>query len=610
MPRGKKAPTIEQAQQWASHDVTVWDPRDERFFREQDTYFLKDRQKKKPGEERVTPNDPAFLSEKAARALAKAKRRLHVIPRDPSNPERAQKCENLGRHLWELWRRRYTTGIKMPLDYEEAKFLVQRGWLCSRLLLNPDQDSDTPVLYTVHDPAQVYPHEVNGEIVRVTHRYKATVSDLMASDGLEDGEEALSQIETSHMVWVYSQYTKWKGTYYHYSWSTGTGKSDSFWLKKPVEIGYMPWDITIAIGTPFKATERDERDYIERIGQSFFTDMMDMYVQQKRSMSLLATAIATEANPPTTLWLEEGGRVEASDISLKPGSRMVRTGKGRMEMHRVGPALHELLAYNQLIQERQNKSSFSNVVFGDQTGVESGYMGDVLKAGNADVLDPYIQALVGHHQRVMDKAYMLIGKYWPANMQAFVAGGVNRPSGWSSITATDILEENPRVIVSYSVMSPVEKLQLANTVAMLTDKNLISLPEARDRDWLDLDDPYVTEMLVMADRVKLDPMFIKAWIPLALAFTGASTEQQLYGMLHGGEIMQMLMQGLAMQQGQGQQGMSPQPGMPGTPTTASPLQMSQGPIDNGLLQMIQSGGGALPTGLGQGGGGYGGMPPV
>lgn len=602
MAKGKSKPTLEQARAWATHDVNTHDRRDTRFREEQNTYFLKDPTQRKAGEERVIPNDPAFLSEKAARAVAKMPRRLHIPPTDPSKTERAQKIENLGRHLWTKWRRRHVAGIKAPLDYEEAKLLVQRGWLCGRVLINPDEDSDTPILYTIHDPAQIYPYEVNGEIVRVTHRYKARVSDLLDNEGLPDGEESFSQVEDSNMVWVYSQYAKYKGIYYHMVWSSGTGNSDRLWLKKPVEIGYMPWEITIAVGTPFRATEWDETQYLDRIGQSFFTDMMDMYGQQKKTMSLLATAIATEANPPTTLWIEEGGRVEASDVSLKPGARMVRHGKGRMEMHRVGPGLGELISYNNMIQERQNKASFSNVSFGDQTGVESGYMGDVLKAGNADVLHPYIAALIGHHERVMEKALGLIGKHWPGSMKAFVPQAIGRPSGWSEITPTDILEERPMCIVSYDTMSNVERLQVANTVTMLVRENIISLQQARDKDWLDLPDPYITEQLVMADMVKKDPEFIKAMIPLALAFTGASMEGQMYGMLHGGEIIQMLMSRLQPQQG-APPGMMPGGQPPGVGSEVAPIQQTAGPIDSEVLRMLQLGGGAMPAvgGLGQGG---------
>ena len=599
MPRGKTKPNLEQCVAWASHDVSNQDKRDTRFRYEQDTYFLKDRTQRKAGEERVVPNDPAFLSEKASRALARLPRRLHITPSDPSKPERAQKIENLARYLWEKWRRRHVSGIRTPLDYEEAKLLVQRGWVCGRVLLNPDGDSDTPVLYSIHDPAQVFPYEVNGEIVRVTHRYKARVSDLVDNEALPDAEDNLSQVEGSGLVWVYSQYVKYRGVYYNMVWSSGIGQnSDRMWLKKPVEIGYMPWEITLAIGTPFRATEWDENDYLERVGQSFFTDMMDMYSQQKKTMSLLATAIATEANPPTTLWIEEGGRVEASDVSLKPGSRMVRHGKGRMEMHRVGPGLGELISYNNMIQERQNKASFSNVTFGDQTGVESGYMGDVLKAGNADVLDPYIKALIGHHERVMEKALWLIGKHWPKSMKVAVKKGVGRPGGYDTLTATDILEEDPMVTVTYSLLSPVERLQIANTVGLLLDKNVMSLPEARDRDWLDLEDPYLTEQLVMADMVKLDPEFIKAMIPLALAFTGAEMEGRMYGMLHGGEIIQMLLSRLSPQIPGGLQQPNQQmqpPGMPGIGTDVAPLQQTAGPqaLDPGLASMLQMGGGPV-----------------
>lgn len=629
MPRGKSKPTISDGKSWAQADIKTWLRRDDRFELEQNEFYLKQRVRPQDNEEVVTPNDPAFLTEKAARLLARLEETVEIIPRDPSNNERAQKIENLVRTLRRQWVRQWGRGLHGPLDYEEAKYLIQRGWLVSRITKNTNEKSKEPILYSVWDPANVYPYEVGGELVRVTHRYKASISTLLGDDALPESEDAFSLIDdNSKHVDVYSQYVKHNGIYYHMVWTSGVsgtrvGISDSSgeWLKKPTEIGYMPWVIDWAIGTPWRATQFDDTDYIEHIGESFWTNMSGMYKQQSKMMSMLATIIATMANPPTALFQENGGKIQASEISMKPGSRMV-FDKGNIEQFRLGAGLQDIVAYWQMLQDRQNKSSFAAVSFGEQTGIESGYMGESLKAGNADVMFPYTECMRFHRVKCYEKALDIMAQHWVGSVEVYAQQNVNRPAQMQTVNYTDIIEEDPYIQVGFKTQSLQERMQLANMAAALRRDNLIDLQTARGKDFLNLDDPYLIEQRVQADLIKTDPAMIKAMIPLALAFTGMRLEKELYGVLHGSEIAQMLMAGLqgASSQQQPQNGQPPMPGAPGgippgppgmdgaaVPPVVAGGQIAGSPPmrpeEQQMLQIVRMMMGA------QGGMGQGGIPP-
>lgn len=579
MPRGHPKPDIIQAMRWARDDIQSWSQRDARFKREQSMLFLQKPYTPKIGEDVVVPSDLAFITEKATRILASLPERVRVPPRDPSNQERAQKIENLAKNLWRQWQRQHSEGIRLPLRYEEAKFLIQRGWVCTRLTLNPDDKSEEPTVFTMYDPATVFPYEVGNRLVRVTHRYRATASDLIDDPNLPKAEAELSESPSAigSYKWVYSQYVEWNGVFYHQVWMSNGGEgagSDGRWLKPPTPIDYMPWVISIAVGTPFKATEWDMSGYIERIGESFITNMVDMHKQSAKIMTMLSTIIATMANPPTALFLEDGGRVTANEISMKPGARMVFP-KARIEQYRIGSGLSDLMAYYQMIEDRQQKASFATASYGDPRGIESGYMGETMQAGNRDILYPYVAALEGHHRKLYEKAFMLIGKFWPKNVPVFIKKGVNRPEGWGEITQADLRIEDPMIDVSMPVMSSQERIQKSAMATQLAAQHLISHNTARGEAYLDLEDPELEEMEVQADLIKLDPDMIKAQIPLALAFMGMNMESKLYGAIHGGEIMRLLQQGSAASQQQ-----------------QGPAQGQGQPLPQGMPSMEQSPGGA------------------
>ena len=605
MARKKQSPiTIDEAMAWAREDVDTWEPRRARMQDEQSIFWLENGDKLRRGEEEVVPNDPAIITDKAARILARMDLRIQITARDPSQPERAQKIENMARQLEEQWKRQWSQGLHADLGYEQAKYLIQRGWVCSRITLNPDSGDDDPILYSLWDAANVYPHEAGGKIVRVTHRYKARKTSLVGDEALSDAEEALSTLSDSGLVWVYSVCVLRNGSWWHCVWgAAGAGTTvgtDGEWLKKPTEIGYNPWVITLAVGSPWRATDWDETGYIEHIGESFFTPMMGMYRQQKKMMTMLATIIATMANPPTALFLDDGGRVEAGEVKMKPGSRMVFP-KGKIEQYRLGPGLQDIVAYWQMLQDRQNKASFSSASFGDQVGIESGYMAESLKSGNADVMFPYTQGMLNHHRELLEKSFKILAQHWPGQMDVFIRQSVNRPAGWDTIEARDIIEERPFVNVSYGSQSLQERVQLGNLASMLAREHIISPETARDSQFVNLDDPFLEEQRVQAALVKTDPNMIKALIPISLAFLGMNLEKQLYGTLHGAEIAQLLMQG--MQGGAGGQGTPPQPGMNGV---ALPPGMAAGlPTRNDM----GAPGGMMPAGPAVGGGGMGGVPP-
>jgi len=625
--RKPKAPKYEEVAEWAQADVRRWKERNERMQDYQDAYerVLPPEVERAAQSQRAVfmVNDAPVLLDKFARVLARADIIIEYIGKHPDRQEVWQALENWLRWVTREWTQEWHNGLNPPLQYSKAFSLLQRGWVAAQVRLRPDAGPDEPpISYTLYDPATVYPYRVGRKIVRVTRQWRATLSDL-SSEGFIESEDEFSDLSGPEgkvtLTEVY--YDGW-----HMVMASGPDSSrlkDGRWVKKPVRLGYNPWVITVANGAStqnimgISGTNNEDRS--RWVGVGLLEHLLDYYRFKSKLATMHLSTIEGEVNPAVSIKTEN--RQVVQNFSTLPGSKNQLDPNDEVMLHRFGPNLNDWSAAMNIIEGGLARGGAPAILWGENDNLPSGYLGALLGAGAADVLNTYIEALNLHDSMVYRKSLEIVRDFWDKPLQAYLRTRVDRPAGWLEVTLDDLREEGTYVLVSRNTMSRQERIALAQTATMLVDKRLLDLETARGRNWLGEDDPGLIHQRVLSDMTLMDPQMVKAMIIPSLIFTGKKLESQLYQMLHSGQITQELMAGIMQSFYGAIPGQSGQPGPPGQgpPPQQGPPNpgingqvmppaqatgMGQGPSDPMLAQLL-----GMLNGGAVGGQGYGGIPP-
>ena len=605
---------------WVQRDYNRWSLRNMRFQRDQDMFMLT-----KPGEWQnwvrresdvlILP-DPRTLIKKVARIMARHPNNIEVTPASPDLREVAQRMENFLYAYDQRVNHRWMMGLNNPYRYDQAFYIALRGWMAERVLLNPDYDehdaTDSARFFTnqIFDPANLYPFSASGEMRRICHYYRTTVEELL-DDPLAQGPSTpfLRDADGSAIVTVKACY--WKaadGGWYH-----GV-LANNDWLKKPTELGYNPWIITIANGVPYRATDWDDLAYQDQIGVGILDDSVDNQANLNRIASKLNALLSLEANPPVTAYTATG---KPQTINFYPGSRMFMTQKDRVEVHRIGPQQGDYQLLWQILQDRASKAGFPDVFWGQN--VQEGLATTVALSSGKDVLWPFVEALnQGDAMRYMRilQMYRDFGPPEPLQTRVLSPMGVGQ---LADIDASDITRQGILVEVSREDMTPQELLQKLNMGLALVKGQALPMRDFRGKGWLGLKNPDAANLQVLSEQVYMSPDVIKALIPVALSDTGNQMLGAIWSMIQSG----MPAPGAAASPNGAPAGMNTAPGSPGgqpTPTSPSagmPTQVIT-PGAAGFPQATQNVPGDLSgfnsligqlTGGATGGAGMGGQPP-
>lgn len=559
-------------------------------------------------------NDAPVLVDKFARVLARAEVIIEYIGRHPDRQEIWQAIENWCRWLLREWTQAAHDALEPPLPYMKAMYLLLRGWLCAQVRLRPDaREGEPPISYTLYDPATVYPYRVGRELVRVTRQWQATVSDLV-SEGFVKSEDDFSDLSGPEGKVVLTEV--WHDGW-HMVFATGPTQKlmEGRWVKKPTRMGYNPWVITVARSAPLVAptiSAVGNEDRSRWIGLGLLDVLLDYLRAKSKLLTMHLATIEGEVNPAVTIQAEN--RQYVQEFSTVPGSKNQLDREDKVTLHRYGPNLNDWAAAMGAIETGLSRGGAPSVLWGENQNLPSGYLGALLSAGAADVLNPYIEALDLHDAMVFRKALELIRDHWDRPLEAYLRARANRPAGWVRVTVDDLRREGVYVLVDRNTLSRQERIALAQTAAMLVDKRILDLETARGRNWLGEDDPGLIHQRVLSDMVYMDPSTVKPLIVPALLFTGRQLEAQLYQMLHAGQITQELMQGImqafyqaipgVVQGERSSQGTAPArlDGQVAPPVAQTGIQ--PGSLSPDLAQVAD-----LLTGGALGGTGYGGLPP-
>lgn len=651
---GDNETTKMQCQKWAVYDVDRWEARNTRFKDHQDLWLLT-----KPSTSELAAdipsdltilNDPKVIVRKTSALIARHPNVIEVPAAPGVEPDVAQRIENFLYSWDQSVNQRWMGGLHAPYRYDQAFYMLLRGWLCERTLLDPDGEDDLrydPSAlwdHQIFDPANIYPHTSGNAVDRVTHVYWASAGDLKndpffedyARDSLRVGKH--DEVADGTSIQVRALY--WRdasddqgGKGHSPSWwhaviggavSPNTGYSpiqDSEFIKPPVELGYNPWTITIAKGAAYRQTPWDTAEgYLSEIGTGILDEGYDAYKQISRMATKLATLLSNESNPPISVYLQNN---TPKQIRMAPGSRNFFLLKEKMEAHRIGPGAGDFKLLWDILMQRVDRASLPSSFYAEYNG-QSGFSAATLMAAGKDILFPFVEGINRADEMKYKKVLEIYRDHGPSRKLPvrMPPDGMGRVLS-ATINASDIKKQGTYVLIDRDDMTPQELAQKVNIGLAAVREKAISLQTFR-REWMKIKNPDKENLLVLAEQVYLNEQVISQLVPIALADTGQEKLRQVWEMVQnplppntpGGQVQ--MPPGAVPGQRQINPANPPGPPAlpPGLPSSAMPPIMGGNLLTNSQVSAGNPAGAdlnsilAMLTGGAVGGAGGGGLPPV
>ncbi len=515
----RKAPTVQQVLERCKSDRDFWQQRNQRMQRHQDLFDLVEKSSKE-GQILVYLNDPKVLVRKISGLIARRQHRIEVPPRGEENAERAQRIEN-GCRWWDKqvsvdW----SEDLHNPLRYDEAQSLLLRGWVCERIMLNPDDEAFVDCV--LFDPFNVYPRLSGKRIRRVTHAFEATIEELIETFP-ECADQFADQDET--------QKKKCFGYYENvepYWYCVVTADSETF-IKKPVKLEYFSWDISIAQGafSHHAIADNPVEEQAAKIGEGFLDSIEGIYKLMNKFVTILANAANKQENPPKLVTTING---EPKEVDLSAGAEnTLIVGEG-LQVLPTGVQIGQFMPLLTTLQDRLNKGSIPGAMFGEGTALNSGFMSALMMGAAQDTLWTFIEALGLHHTRRYQRFLELFKKFAdrPLPIVAKAAQPNNKDLAgkrvWGELLSVEDVEVNGTYVeVTYEDITPQDRVALGQLAALLVREKLISLFTARGK-YLGLDDPELENNRVLAELVNLNEDAVKKLAMLSLKILGRDKE--------------------------------------------------------------------------------------
>ncbi len=497
--QARPAPTPDQITKWAAADKTFWDARNKLLYDLQKMYELRSGAEPAEGQLSVTVNDGRVIVDKLAAMLSNPHRIEVAAPAGrPDLTPVAQKVED----FLIFWRNEINLmnqmGMHGPLEWEEGQSAALRGYIASRLTLDPSSP-DFPYRYEVLDIMNLYPRPVGAKIIRVTHQYKARPWEIV-----EDFPEAASIFTPEELD---SETVKDVIAYYDDTYHAVVVGGQFVKEPTPHEYGFNPIQITPCAGAFYNQTPQDDTEYLKMKGQGILARNYQAILDKQDTLSMLKTILGQQADPATTVFTDEDGKAAALEFNM--GSRNVLAAKDKVELHRIGAGLQELMAASSLFQDAINKGSFMPAMFGDPVNMSSGFM-SYLSIGSArDVATPYVRGMESHYTLLYRRVLQLFARFAPP----ISFYGIDQTTGQAvsglTLTPEEVSEVGFHVNVKFRSVSPQDKVQLAQTGSLLARDRVLSLETVR-KEWVDVDNPYLENLRVLSELLYMNPQIVQA----------------------------------------------------------------------------------------------------
>lgn len=446
------------------------------------------------GEAIVKLPDARLLVDKLAFMLGTREPTIEVVPLDVADEAVAEKVKQFCHYFLDTIERLWRRGLHQSLRVEMAQSCALTGWICSRLLLRPDNPT-FPFEYSLEDPITVYPRFTNNRLARVSQVLRLTAY---------EAKELYRQGKRPHALLRALNDTDVVELYAYYDQDIMAVVYNGEFLKPPTKHGYgvVPWEITVT-GGPFYRGRLTSSQWQDKIGQPIWGGYRAMLDAKDKVASMLLTMLGKQADPPVILASTDGTQVQ--DLRLGIGGRNVILPEDRFQIVTLGPSLPDITAVAGMFQQALDRGTVPPALFGEM-GV-SGYAQQLAMGSARDQVMPYVRALERHLEGVFSLCLRLLVRFAP--VIPFTRLDESGKRVGQQISYLDVARVGDQVLVQLEDVAPQDEAALANLAAMLTDRQLISLDTAR-REWLPrLRYPQVEQQKVLTELVLREPIAVQ-----------------------------------------------------------------------------------------------------
>lgn len=499
---------------------TYWKPRDDRMmdsqsFWEIGTRYAEDNyeraraarsaegQHDEQAGEIFELNDGYLTVDKITSMVSGANWALDVPPARVGQEDLAQDIESMLVWADEQLDRRYSLGLHANTLRDEVHYAVLRGWITGMVVPNPD-DPYLPWTYLLEDPLFVYPRYSGDDLVQTCHCY--TMSALEAQGKYEQAFDFLLEKDDDDEVEVIDYHD----TTYHLTLLTDGGlitgmpySGDRITLLPLTRHHYTdfqgrpinPWVIVTPRGTPtrrFAKSSTSSSDAVAYIGLDVLYPIKQVITTFERIMAMLMTEVSKGVNPPRIIYYDGFNKPEELDIGVGATNWMILGSQDAkiLESTAMKPDAQPVL---QIIEDRLQRGSIPNVLYGQAGFTLAGYAINLLSQGAQDVVQPLLTGVKRYRelkfQRLLEM-YLSIGHTF-AGPLAFGAvdpsTGIKYASG-KYISPEILLQNGVKVDVTYDTITPRDSVPLMTAAVAANQAGILPLYDAM-KDYAGIKDP-------------------------------------------------------------------------------------------------------------------------
>lgn len=491
--------------------------------------------------------------------------------------EAAEKPIALVDTVTELLEDDYTyNGGPLPLLMAMAQYAVRDGALVQKLCRRPN-DARNIWDYEIIDPMEVYPVYIGKRYVRCYRISLLKVQDIRA----QWGEGLLKDRKDDEELEVVACYDD----YYH---AIFTSADDENWLKPPKPHEYS-WGIPIHI-TYFRgqtgsrgdqqSNQTDEQVEANR-SRGIFDPIVDELQQWARIQTALTDKMMLTVRPPIVVKSEKG---TAADVKVN------RNANGRTNLDE-GEDLEEFPNSNADLQyitalSQQIVAALENATLPIQAMQkhQSGFLAHITEKQAADFFEPFLKGLkIALRWRA--RAILLCFRQFGDQMMVNGQSARGKPYLWQF--TPDLIPADPQVIVEFSDISPLDRVQLLGALAPIYAAGGIDTLTAFGPQFLKMKDPHLIVERVREEQLWKHPGALQVLVPAASV---GVLERMLKDAVNRGHVLQAEVLKAQIKQ-LSMSILAPPPQMPGQP----PGMGAGGPPGGGdpmqMMQMLAQQGG-------------------
>jgi hypothetical protein len=375
----------------------------------------------------ITSNEALAQLLKAIAILAGKPPDLNVALIAEDGADRAQRVENWLRHQRHQWGLSHMAAINNPIMTDECSYLLQDGWLCTRLLWNPDPAAVAyPFRCTLLDPYHVFPALTDGAPDFILHCATFTKAEVARdwprrfwdsdAKGLIDGKKDRDCV---------------KVTAFYTDTQLAAMVDGKAWLKKPVAHGYgfNPLLCITAQGAPYRQRDTtlasSTTPYYDANGTYAYAafgqtwqrhkgvGLLDAIAQQVRdkedALSMMRLILAKLAVPGFASFTNSPEDAEDPPRDVGEHARY-RLGESLQEIVPAGQALQGQTAFLSALQRGIDTAALGPAAFGAgqyAAGFDRSQASDTA----TNILLTYVVALQTYYQLLYSRMLRLFSQW-------------------------------------------------------------------------------------------------------------------------------------------------------------------------------------------------------